>query len=234
MKRFFSKLLALCIMFSLCACSSSKNKEEIVTVFDALNMTLKAKSGSFTGQIEYNTKTKQKINYSIDIIQDGDMKLKANMGLEAEGNKMDDYLNFYIKDGKTYLNNLGTTSQSVASNIGIDTSKTIAIFNPFLDLNADELSALFKSSSKNGNTYTLVINPEKLATLLDGMGTLNISKATVNAVIDNDRLSNLDVNITGNQAFNDISYDVEIHFVCEIKNFNSLSQIDFPKDLDSY
>lgn len=234
MKKILMRLLVLCLAFSLCGCSSSKNKEDIQVVFDALNTTLKAKSGSIVGEIEYNTKTEQKISLKLDLIQNGDMQLKAIMGLESQGNKIDDYLDFYIKDGKTYLNNMGTKSQSVASNIGIDTTKTLAVYNPFLDFSTNELSALFDSTSKKDNTYTLKLDPQKLATLLDGMGTLKVNKATIVATVEENHLSYLDVLITGNQTFNSSSYDVEIHFVGTVENFNSLDNIDFPDDLNEY
>lgn len=234
MKKIVTRFFIFCLILSLFGCSSSKNIDDIQTVFDALDNTLTVSSARLSGTIQYNTKTKQNIDYTIDFIQNGNLQVAAKIDLESQGNRIDDYLNFYIKDGKTYLNNMGTTSQSVVENIGIDPTKPLSIYNPFLDLTQKELAAIFQSSEKKDNVYTLTIDSKKLATLLDGMGTLSISKAAIVATVDKDHLSNLELNISGLQAFESTSYDVDIHLTCVIENYNSLKEIQFPKDLENY
>ena len=235
MRKILTRILSVCLLFTLFGCSSSTvDTDDVNVVFDALDTTLNAKSGILTGTFEYDTKTDQKINFTIQLIQNGNMQIAATMGLESQGNKIDDYLDFYIKDGKTYLNNMGTTSQSLASNIGIDTSKTLSVYNPFLDLTDSEIKALFTSSSKKDNTYTLVIDSEQLTTLLDGMGTLSISKAKVIATVEKDHLSNLQITIDGYQAYEETSYDVSIQIDCTLTDYNALNKITFPEDLENY
>ena len=234
MKKILTRILCLCMIFALAGCSSSKNKDDIITVFDALDTTLNAKSGKITGSIDYTTTTSQKINYALEIIQDGNLQVKADLGLEAGGNTLDDYMHFYIKDGKTYLNYMGTKSQSIASNIGIDVTSNLSVYNPFLDLTDTELNSLFESSSKDGNTYTLVLDGEQLTTLLDSMGTLSISTAKVIATLKKDYISDLEIVIKGYQAYDETSYDVDIDITCTLEDYNSLSSIEFPSDLESY
>lgn len=234
MKKILTRIMALCLAFSLIGCSTHTNKDDIQTVFDAFDQTLNAESGKLSGDVKYSTGEEQTIHYTIEFIQKGNLQIKANLGLEANGNKIDDYLSFYIKDGKTYLKNMDTTSQSVATNIGIDVKKPLSIYNPFLDLTTDQLSALFKSTEKKDNTYTFTIDSSQLATLLDGMGALNISKATIQATVEKDHLSNLEMKINGQQTFDDKTTPIDIDLTCQLDQYNELDALEFPSDLETY
>ncbi|MCF0106504.1 MAG: hypothetical protein HUJ53_07045 [Holdemanella sp.] len=231
MKKILSYFLILCTTFSLCACSSSVEKSDVITVINAFNKTLKADSASISGTFQTN---EDKMNIKLDIIQNGNLQVAFNMGLEAGGNTADDFLSFYIKDEKTYLSSMGVTSQSVLKNIGIDSTKKLSTYNPFLDFTDDEIVSFFTSSKKKNDTITLEMNDKSLATLLDAFGTISISKGTIEAIIKNDVLSSLKITIKGYQAMEEASSDVDIVIDVKIENVNGLKEIKFPSDLENF
>lgn len=221
-------------MFSLVGCSSKTNRNDILTVFDALDSTLEATSAHIKGTLEYSTDDKNIISLDISYIQEDNLQVKAIMDLESNKNKIPDYLQFYIKDGKTYLKNLDTTSQSVVENIGLQKDGKISVFNPFTSYTDDKLVSFFTSSSKKGDTYNLELDPKQVATLIDSMGTLSISKCSVQATIKDDYLENISLTLDGYMAYSDYTSDVNIVLNCDIDQINSLSQITFPDDLTAY
>ena len=52
-----------------------------------------------------------KLNVDAQILQKEDLQVASNIGLVAGKNVQNNFLNFYIKDGKTYLNSMGTKTQ---------------------------------------------------------------------------------------------------------------------------
>lgn len=231
MKRILSYFLVLCTSFALCACSNSTNKDDVISVFTAFNNTLKADSANISGTFDTSG---QKMIMTLDIIQKGNLQVAFDLDLEAGGNTANEFLSFYIKDKKTYLNSQGTTSQSVVENIGIDPTKKLSSYNPFLDFSDDELTSFFTSSKKEGNTITLNMDEKSLATLLDAYGTVSISKGSIEATLDGDYISHLKVIIKGYQAMEDSSSNVDITIDVDITNINSLEKIDFPENLENY
>ncbi len=233
MKKLCSLLIMFAMIFSLSACSS-KNKDDILLFFDALDNTLKTDSGEIIGKIDMKGDSPYTIDFDIQYIQIGDIQLAAIVDLEAGGNIQKDFLDFYIKDGKTYLNSMGTKTQSVVENIGLERNKKIAVYNPFLSFNDNELTSFFKSSSHKGTTYTFDIDAKRLTTLIDAYGTFNASKAQIIADIENDLLNSVSLTIKGEQNINDKKADVDMTIEFTISDLNSLDHIEFPDDLDSY
>lgn len=233
MKKIFTFFIMLSMIFSLTACSS-KNKDDVILFFDALDNTLKADSGHINGNVDMKGDSPYTISFDIQFIQVGDIQIAAVMDLEAGGNVQKDFLDFYIKDGKTYLNSSGTKTQSVVENIGLERNKKIAVYNPFLSFSDDELNSFFKSSSKNGNTYTYDIDARRLTTLIDAYGTFNASKAQVTADIDNELLNSVSLHVVGEQNINEQKADIDLTVKFSVEQLNSLDHIDFPDDLDSY
>lgn len=233
MKKLCSLLVMFAMIFSLSACSS-KNKDDILLFFDALDNTLKTDSGRFNGKVDMKGDSPYTIDFDIQYIQVGDIQLAAIIDLEAGGNVQKNFLEFYIKDGKTYLNSMGTKTQSVVENIGLERNKKIAVYNPFLSFNDSELASFFKSSSHKGTTYTFDIDAKRLTTMIDAYGTFNATKAQIIADIENDLLNSVSLNIKGQQNINDQKADIDITVEFVITDLNSLDHIDFPNDLDSY
>lgn len=235
MKKIVSFLLSICIGLSLCACSGP-NKADVIEFFDAFDKTLDLNSGEFSGDVKYKVgEDTNNMHLSFSLIQTGDVQLSLNLGLEANGNKLEDFINFYIKDGKTYLNYMGTTSQSLAKNIGIDPKKKLSFSNPFLDYTDSELASLFNSVKKEGNKFTMEIKPGNLAKMLDEFGGIQVNSAIVTAVLEKGYISHLTFDLEGSQSFStDQKEKVSISFNGNLENINSLSKIDFPENLEKY
>lgn len=228
MKKIFTLILTCFLSLSLSGCSSSKNNEDILTFFNALDNTLNLKSAQISGTLDMKD---SKLNIDAQILQKEDLQIASTIGLVAGGNVQNNFLNFYIKDGKTYLNSMGTKTQSTVDKIGLKTNSKLNTYNPFLDLTDDQLCELFDSSKKENDTYTFKVNTSKLATLLDNMGSIKLDNATLEATIKNKNISHLVLSFTGKQTVDDASANIDVSIELSIKKLN---KINFPNDLDSY
>lgn len=228
MKKILTLIITCFLSLSLSGCSNSKNNEDILAFFNALDNTLNLKSAQISGTLDMKD---SKLNVDAQILQKEDLQVASNIGLVAGKNVQNNFLNFYIKDGKTYLNSMGTKTQSTVDKIGLKKNSKLNAYNPFLDLTDDELCELFDSSKKENDTYTFKINTSKLATLLDNMESVKLDNATLEATIKNRKISHMILSFTGKQTVDEASADIDISIELSIKKLN---KINFPNDLDSY
>lgn len=228
MKKFLTLIITCFLSLSLAGCSNSKNNDDILTFFDALGNTLNLKSAQISGTLDMKD---SKLNIDAQILQKEDLQVATSIGLVAGDHVKNNFLNFYIKDGKTYLNSMGTKTQSTVDKIGLKKNSKLNTYNPFLDLTDDQLCELFDSSKKENDTYTFKVNTSKLATLLDNMGSIKLDDATLEATIKSKKISHLILSFTGKQTVDKASADIDISIELSIKKLN---KINFPNDLDSY
>lgn len=219
---------------SLTACQSKKNNDDILTFFNAFDHTLEADSGELNGSLHIKTDNDSTMRVKAQLNQEKQIQLALQVGLESNGNEANDYLDFYIKDGKTYLKNLDTKSQSVAENIGIKKNSKLSAYNPFLDFSDKELTNFFTTSEKNGNSYRYTINNDSLSSALDSYGTVDINKATVQATIKKNIIRHLEFYAKGKQTIDDQTNDFEITITLNLSKYNKLQTVSFPTNLDSY
>ena len=228
MKKFLTLIITCFLSLSLAGCSNSKNNDDILTFFDALGNTLNLKSVQISGTLDMKD---SKMNIDAQILQKEDLQVATSIGLVAGDHVKNNFLNFYIKDGKTYLNSMGTKTQSTVDKIGLKKNSKLNTYNPFLDLTDDQLCELFDSSKKENDTYTFKVNTSKLATLLDNMGSIQLEDATLEATIKSKKISHMILSFTGKQTVDKASADIDVSIELSIKELN---KINFPNDLDSY
>ena len=140
MKKFLTLIITCFLSLSLAGCSNSKNNDDILTFFDALGNTLNLKSVQINGTLDMKD---SKMNIDAQILQKEDLQVATSIGLVAGDHVKNNFLNFYIKDGKTYLNSMGTKTQSTVDKIGLKKNSKLNTYNPFLDLTDDQLCELF-------------------------------------------------------------------------------------------
>lgn len=226
MKKALRLLLVFCTILCFAGCSKDQKTKDTDTFFTALNHLFEAQTLQLDGNVAYNEAAG---TFGFWLNQKG--RLSLALEIEPEGAKT---IAFYIRDGKTYLNYMGTKTQSIVQNIGLKDDSKLSLYNPFLNLNRSERAALFDSISKNGNEYTFVINKTKLQTLLDSYGSLSLDKAEMSAVIEDGELEELTLEITG--AINmtgeptAIALDAQIH----TEAMNESITIPYPDDLEQY
>ena len=155
MKKFLTLIITCFLSLSLAGCSNSKNNDDILTFFDALGNTLNLKSVQINGTLDMKD---SKMNIDAQILQKEDLQVATSIGLVAGDHVKNNFLNFYIKDGKTYLNSMGTKTQSTVDKIGLKKNSKLNTYNPFLDLTDDQLCELFDSSKKENDTYKIETN----------------------------------------------------------------------------
>lgn len=233
MKKIFTFFISTFIILNLAACSSN-NDDYALEFFSALDNTLELNSGHIQGTFTSNNEDASKIKFDLQLNQKDNLQLALDLDLEAGDNSEDNFLNFYIKDNKTYLNSYGTTSQSLLENLGINDSEKLSVYNPFLNYTDDELKALFTRSSKYGNNYSFTIDGSLISSYLDSMGSVTIEDATLDATIEDNYITSLTLGISGLQDVETQQVIIDVTIECTLDQINSLDTVTYPADLENY
>lgn len=233
MKKIFTFFISTFMILNLAACSSN-NDDYALEFFSALDNTLELNSGHIQGTFTSNNEDASKIKFDLQLNQKDNLQLALDLDLEAGDNAEDNFLNFYIKDNKTYLNSYGTTSQSLLENLGINGSEKLSVYNPFLNYTDDELKALFTRSSKNGNNYSFTIDGSLISSYLDSMGSVTIEDATLDATIQDNYITSLTLGISGLQDVETQQVIIDVTIECTLDQINSLDTVTYPADLENY
>lgn len=233
MKKIFTFFISSFMILNLAACSSN-NDDYALEFFSALDNTLELNSGHIQGTFTSNNEDASKIKFDLQLNQKDNLQLALDLDLEAGDNSEDNFLNFYIKDNKTYLNSYGTTSQSLLENLGINGSEKLSVYNPFLNYTDDELKALFTRSSKNGNNYSFTIDGSLISSYLDSMGSVTIEDATLDATIEDNYITSLTLGISGLQDVETQQVIIDVTIECTLDQINSLDTVTYPADLENY
>ena len=233
MKKIFTFFISTFMILNLAACSSN-NDDYALEFFSALDNTLELNSGHIQGTFTSNNEDASKIKFDLQLNQKDNLQLALDLDLEAGDNAEDNFLNFYIKDNKTYLNSYGTTSQSLLENLGINGSEKLSVYNPFLNYTDDELKALFTRSSKNGNNYSFTIDGSLISSYLDSMGSITIEDATLDATIEDNYITSLTLGISGLQDVETQQVIIDVTIECTLDQINSLDTVTYPADLENY
>lgn len=233
MKKIFTFFISTFMVLNLAACSSNNN-DYALEFFSALDNTLELNSGHIQGTFTSNNEDASKIKFDLQLNQKDNLQLALDLDLEAGDNYEDNFLNFYIKDNKTYLNSYGTTSQSLLENLGINGSEKLSVYNPFLNYTDDELKALFTRSSKDGNNYSFTIDGSLISSYLDSMGSVTIEDATLDATIEDNYITSLTLGISGLQDVETQQVVIDVTIECTLDQINSLDTVTYPADLENY
>ena len=233
MKKIFTFFISTFMILNIAACSSN-NDDYALEFFSALDNTLELNSGHIQGTFTSNNEDASKIKFDLQLNQKNNLQLALDLDLEAGDNAEDNFLNFYIKDNKTYLNSYGTTSQSLLENLGINGSEKLSVYNPFLNYTDDELKALFTRSSKNGNNYSFTIDGSLISSYLDSMGSVTIEDATLDATIEDNYITSLTLGISGLQDVETQQVVIDVTIECTLDQINSLDTVTYPADLENY
>ena len=233
MKKIFTFFVSTFMILNLAACSSN-NDDYALEFFSALDNTLELNSGHIQGTFTSNNEDASKIKFDLQLNQKDNLQLALDLDLEAGDNAEDNFLNFYIKDNKTYLNSYGTTSQSLLENLGINGSEKLSVYNPFLNYTDDELKALFTRSSKDGNNYSFTIDGSLISSYLDSMGSVTIEDATLDATIEDNYITSLTLRISGLQDVETQQVVIDVTIECTLDQINSLDTVTYPADLENY
>lgn len=233
MKKIFTFFISTFMILNIAACSSN-NDDYALEFFSALDNTLELNSGHIQGTFTSNNEDASKIKFDLQLNQKDNLQLALDLDLEAGDNAEDNFLNFYIKDNKTYLNSYGTTSQSLLENLGINGSEKLSVYNPFLNYTDDELKALFTRSKKNGNNYSFTIDGSLISSYLDSMGSVTIEDATLDATIEDNYITSLTLGISGLQDVETQQVIIDVTIECTLDQINSLDTVTYPADLENY
>lgn len=141
---------------------------------------------------------------------------------------------FYLRDGSTYLNYMGTKSSSKAVNLGINPDEPLHLPNPFLEIPREDREKLFDSVKVDGNAYSFVINPSEMAKFLDSYGAVKVQNASLDTVIENEMISSLSLKIEGTYSVDTASTPLNLAADLTIDEAGDPIEIVWPDDLSSW
>ncbi|WP_289108141.1 hypothetical protein [uncultured Dubosiella sp.] len=234
MKKITIFILTLIFGFGLTACSKNAPADLSLEFFNALHHTFQADSAHVEFNIVMNEDDPSEILANLYFNQKNQLALAATSSLKAGGRTQDNFLDFYIKDGKTYLNSMGVKTQSVIEKIGLKTDSKLTNLDPFLDMTDEELKQVFTSGKKEGDTYSFDINKGELAKLLDAYGSVDVDHATLEAKINDGVVTDLRIDADLAQKIDEHALDTSIAITIRVSDYDKLSSIPFPDDLDTY
>lgn len=149
-------------------------------------------------------------------------------------------IGFYIEDGKTYLNYMGTKSSSEASKIGISSTEDFHLPNPFLELTREERQAFFKAvevheseiNDATATTYTFTINPTEANKLLDYYGAVQTKQAKLQTTIANDEITGMILEFNGSFDIGTQQTNLFLSAQAEVVKMNEDVEVHFPANLN--
>lgn len=243
MKKLTALVLCFGMMFSVAACAGPKVDDKALNTLEAsVQKYSKLNSGSYSLVLDLTSDEKKaKVQLSGDFIASKDKpQLSANLSLEAEGQKIDNYMQLFLKDDSLYASILGISKEKISlkdlmksANLPSTSTKTDTF-----KLNKDDMKPYLKEASLKGNDLNIVFDVDKINKLLYGVETPTKSKAafktlSMKATLKDGFLENavitLDVSDTGNKKIQTINGTLTLN----MKNMNNVKTINFP-DLSDY
>lgn len=236
MKKFYAFILAFILSLGLSACSAKTNDPQLdLEFFNAVHRTFQADSIHVNGSLDMdNDNQPSSIFIDLYLKQEDELGVAIMTTLEADGKKQPNYLDFYIKDGKTYLNSLGTKTQSTVNLIGLQADSKVDQMDPFLGLTDEDKDELLENGKKEGDRYTFDLNKYYISSLLDSYNSVDVSKASLKATIKDNIIQDLEMDISGTQTIDDEMIDASFILKIKTSDYDSLESIPYPDDLSSY
>lgn len=225
MKKLPYLIPVLSVSFLLGGCGQdSKLRQASNTFFEAFNHLCEADTLSMDGHADL-LGIDADFTFALDSSDQ-----QAALVADAKGQPIE----FYIRNGKTYLNYLGTKSSSLAANLGIEKNTPLHLPNPFLELDGGQRAALFDKVQIDGDRYIFTLNRQKLAAFLDDYGAVDVQSASLETSIVNGQFESLRLEIDGTYDIDIASTPLDATLTFDDILVDQLVSIDFPSDLNSW
>lgn len=143
-------------------------------------------------------------------------------------------ISFYIRDGRTYLDFMGTKSSSEAENIGIAKDQAFHIPNLFLDLSREDREKLFDQVKVDQDTYTFRFNTGELEKMLDGYGAVKVDRGQLKATLVDGQLEAMTIDVEGQFDVGTAQTDLDLYLEANFSDIDQPITIDYPVDLASW
>lgn len=143
-------------------------------------------------------------------------------------------ISFYIRDGHTYLDFMGTKSSSNVENLGLSKDQEFHLPNLFLDVSRDDREKLFDQVRIDQDTYTFRFNTGELEKMLDSYGAVKVERGQLKATIVDGQLESMTIDVDGQFDVGTAQSDLGLFLEVDFKDVDQPVTIDFPSDLASW
>lgn len=229
-RRSFALLSSACVLSGLLVsgCAKPADKQQAVDLlFGSFQRIAEAKSMKASGTADLA---------GISLPYQFEFDNEPEIGIAIEATAQGQPVDFYVKDGRTYLNFLGTKSSSELSNLtgGNSNAGSAASLNPFLDLSREERMQLVDTVTVDNDVYTYTLNKSELSKAFDSFGTLTLTKAFLTASFNGEDLKTIDFTAGGTLSMDSESAPFDAHLTMNVDSMNENLTISYPDDLASW
>lgn len=234
MKKLTKLIACVGLLFTVVGCGSAKVSDDAL---DKLEASIKKFSEvtSFDYSIGMDAPaldTKAEVNGTF--LSEGP-QLSMNIDMEAAGQKMEKFMQMYLKDNMMYMSMMGINQKQEADMSAMGGFS----FDPdTLNFPKDKLKEGLSEASIDGDTLHLVVKDElvkesvnKGETDLTSLGMKEVTGMNMDITLTDDFMSSAKLNIIGTT---EDGSEVTVTAYINLENINKASEITYPKDLEEW
>ena len=242
MKKLAALVLSFGMLFSMAACSGSKVSDDAL---DKLESSVKkfseVKNANYSADMDMTVdKENAKIKLYGGFISETKKPLQLSMimDMEASGQKLEKYMQLFVKDDTMYLNMMDMMKQKTSLK---DAMGTASIPNVNFDadtfkMNKEDMKKFLKEASVKGNDLKLSFDVEKLheetkkETEKNNVTDANVEfkKLDMDVTLNNDFMEKAVITMEMTNTKGETKQEMNGTISLTVKDINKVSSIDFP------
>lgn len=244
MKKLTALLLCFGMMFSVAACSSgSKVDDKALSALEtSVQKFSELKSGTYTVAVDLDVagkKAKMQLNGDV-IATKGKPEMSANISMEAEGQKLENYIQLFLKDDTFYTSILGITKQKFPLKELLKDAKlpSTSTKPDTFKMKKEDMKPYLKKASLHGNDVNIVFDTDKMNKIISGNEPVAKTKVKFNTLSMKMTLKDgfMEKAVITMDMASDEANKTQVAtgtITLNIKNMNTVKAITFP-DLSDY
>lgn len=233
MKKLTKLIACFGLLFAVAGCSSSKiNDDALDKLEDSIKKFSEVQSFDYAiGMDAPAMDMKAEVNGTL--LSEGP-QISMNVDLEASGQKMEKFMELYLKDNMMYMSMFGTKQKQEADMSPLGSFS----FDPeTLNFDKEKIKEGLSEASLEGDTIHLVIKDDlvkesmaKGETDLTSLGMKEVTGISIDIKLVDDFMSSATMNIIGTSDDGEVTVSAYIN----LDNINNASKISYPADLEEW
>jgi len=234
MKKIITLIACIGLLFSVAACSKNKIEDEALDKLEAgikkfsevtsFDYTIGADAPTMDGKVEL---------YGTLLLKDKP-ELSATLNIDAQGQKIDKFMEIYFKDNMMYMSALGSKQKQKADMSGLSGN---TLDPDTLKVDKEKLKESLDEATIKDNKLHLVIKKDLIKKSFEENGT-NLSSVKIDEVtgmamdieLEKDFMKSATITVEGKSEGKAATFQVYL----KLDNINSAGDIAYPDDLDSW
>lgn len=241
MKKITALLLSIGMVFTLAACGGSKVDDKALDALEtSIQKFAELKSTNYNIAMDVTSeKDSKKENVKMalhgDLILDKKIQASMVIDMEAEGQKLDNYLSMYFKDDVVYMDMMGIsqTKSSLKDVMGNTPIPSIGFDADTFKLNKEDMKPYLEKASVDGDKLTLSFDTKKImeeakkggdATTKD----VTFNKLDMDVTMKDGFMEKAVITLDMSKGTGDTTEKMNGTITMEFKNINAVTSINYP------